>query len=328
MNHFNRSLCLKPFANLANEKAGNWWKDLLRLWHPSGSDGGLRLALRSGKLNFYAKGQSVAEVTLDADKRPCASVHVKYAVPQSNRKLYLRFNSTGACLTTGFSGLTFEPKKTVAGWMTEALNKSGEEKQFVDSIVSQTSSIIDLEMGLPSLVDSVLGVDGRRRRPDKEGSGAPRVDLVCLERALGGYRVVFWEVKLVGDKRLRTNPMLGKSPEVVGQLKAYETFFEEPAREKDIKNGYVETCRVLASLLTMAEHLDKQRRQLSEIVQDIIDNPKSLAVDKSPRLLIYKNGRTTSSWPKHLERLRGEFNIRCFEVTGACDLTSLSGPQQ
>jgi hypothetical protein len=328
VNRFKRTLSLEPFRTFANEEGGNWWKDLLRLWQPSGFDGGLRVALRHNALNFYAKGQSVAKVSLDRLKRPCMSVHVKYVTDQIHSKPYLRFDSTGSCLTEGFHDLSIEPGKSVSRWMANTECFFGDEKKFVDEVVSKTPSIIDLEMGLPSLFASIRGPDGILKRPDTEDSGPPRMDIVSLESTNGGYCIVFWEVKLIDDGRLVSDPALKEPPEVVRQLERYKTFIENSEREKDVIDGYVKTCDVLENLLEMAERLDNRGRDLPRIVRDIVENSKNLTVDPLPRLLIYRLGHVTNSWSDHLQRLRDKFKVRCFEVTEACDLATLPKPQQ
>src|SRR4051794_7389153 len=59
-------LCLE---NLTNAQGDNWWKDLLRLWTPSGCGDGLRLAVRFNTLDFYYKGSCVAHISFSPGKR-------------------------------------------------------------------------------------------------------------------------------------------------------------------------------------------------------------------------------------------------------------------
>jgi hypothetical protein len=182
-----------------------------------------------------------------------------------------------------------------------------------------TPSIIDLEMGLPSLVESILGADGRRRRPGTEDSGPPRVDVVSVEKTTSGPRIVFWEVKLVSDSRLVSR----SDPEVVRQVQKYREFFSDPGREKDVQDGYVKTCVVLTALLDMAECIDRQGRRLHPIVSEVVKEPHTLGIEKSARLLIHCPGQGTSSWSSHLDKLRSTYGITCLDVVDACDLEKL-----
>lgn len=328
---FRRHLDLAQLQALADSPRDNWWKDLLRLWRPSGlpAGGGLRLAIRDNSLNFYAEGQSAAEVSISLKRPPHASIHVKYlAGDPSAITAGLSESERGGCYPKlsedGFShskapvaDLAYTPSSTIEKIVERARCHSGPEKKFVEELVALSSDVIDLEMGLPSLVGPTQGADGVWRR-GKDG-GAPRIDLVALEWSSCRPRVVFWEVKLVGDARLVSRG----APEVLSQLAKYETFMSDPSRENDVREGYAATCRLLSDLLDMAEAIDPQGRTLSPLVQAVASNPERLAIDHKPRLIIHAQGKPTSSWPRHLAKLQSELAGRCFEAPAACNLATL-----
>lgn len=332
VSQFRRHLDLPQLQALAGAQGDNWWKDLLRLWRPSGSAtaDGLRLALRNNSINFYASGQSAAEVSVSRARPPHASIHAKYLADAfSSITKNLLERERGRCYPTlseqGFShskadvaGLDYVPTSTIEQIVKRARAHSGAEKRFVEQIVALSSDVIDLEMGLPSLVDPTVGADGVWRR-GKDG-GAPRIDLVALEPSPFGPRVVFWEVKLAGDSRLVSRG----TPEVISQLAKYEIFMSDPSRERDVREGYAATCRLLRKLLDMAEAVDPQGRTLSPLVLDVANNPERLTIDHKPRLLIYTEGKTTSSWPSHLAKLQRELVGRCFEAPAPFSLATLT----
>jgi hypothetical protein len=321
--HFTRSLYLDPFWALAAPDVGeNWWKDLLRAWRIPGEYGGLRLALRNKGLNFYANGQSVAKILSDKLSAPRAMIHYKYVAPERmvNSK-YVKFDASGKCLTSGFTDIEYEPGRSLECWISRASLYAGCEKNFINGLVAKTASVIDLEMGLPSLVESLSGLDDRRI---KGGSrlGAPRVDVVCLEGTLALPRVVFWEVKLRGDSRLVSET----EPKVIRQVGNYEKFFADRDRNQDVRIAYGEACRLLCELGRMAESVDRRERKFPNIVKCAAASPNSLSIDPQPRIVIYNQGPRSTSWEGHLRKLRTKYNISCFEVSEPCDLASLSTP--
>jgi hypothetical protein len=95
--------CLKDweaFKNAAINDEAHWFKNLLRLWRPSGQlseEYGLRLAIRNNYLNFYRLGQFVASVACVRGKL-VADVHYKYVLGEQSGysgPLYLRLNAEG-----------------------------------------------------------------------------------------------------------------------------------------------------------------------------------------------------------------------------------------
>jgi hypothetical protein len=148
----------------------------------------------------------------------------------------------------------------------------GDEKRFVDLVVAHNSNVIDLEMGLPAY----------SKAPGK--NSAPRVDLVAIEQ-VGWWRVVFWEVKRVGDPRARRKRDV--TPEVVDQLKAYTDWFDDEVRRKSVTDAYQRTCRMLVDLHKVARPVNPDIQKLGLGIQAVAaDGAPPLLIDPKPRLLI------------------------------------------
>jgi hypothetical protein len=323
MEPFKRGLHKRAFDALqamADQSGSNWWKDLLGLWTPSGSANAarpLRLAIRCNYLNFYFKGQSVAKVCFDQRCSSYVRVHLKYVMGKKAPQGYAKLAGTDVSYA-GSPCATYRGLSTLQAWIEAASTHVDDEKTFVEDVVARSTSVIDLEMGLPSL----LTRDERRRLRETEegkGSGAPRVDAISVESRAGIPHIAFWEVKLVDDGRLVSTNV----PEVVGQIKKYNDYFSDEARKADVRRAYAQTCQDMTKLLAMAEALVPLGRRLSPEVQAVADKPDSLAIDARLRLLIYEHGHMTASWPDHLKRLKEEFCLSCFPMRAAGDLAGL-----
>src|SRR5580704_8115681 len=214
MTIFAREFPIERLSDAILEENG-WLCDLLRHWHPSGDaidrhmdqadEERLRLAVRNGYLNFYRAGQSVAKVCFVRQGKLQAKIHNKY--------VYGKGGSGGSYVTltsVGFPELgtgrlaRYHGPACLRGWISNANEHVGEEKRFVDLVVSRNPDVIDLEMSLPAYFEA------------PEERRAPRMDLVGIEPIGDRWRVVFWEAKLVGDGRARCR---GKDqPKVIEQL--------------------------------------------------------------------------------------------------------------
>jgi hypothetical protein len=217
MTIFAREFPIERLSDAILEENG-WLCDLLRHWHPSGDAidrhmeqedaGRLRLAVRNGYLNFYRAGQSVAKVCFGRQGKLQAKIHNKYVYGKGGSGgSYVTLTSAGFPeLGTGRLARYYGPA-CLRGWISNANEHVGEEKRFVDLVVSRNPHVIDLEMSLPAYSEA------------PEERRAPRMDLVGIEPVGDRWRVVFWEAKLVGDGRARCR---GKDqPRVIEQLKDY-----------------------------------------------------------------------------------------------------------
>lgn len=282
-----------------------WFSDLLAHWQPAGSvatgaEPHLRLAIRDGYLNFYRNGQSVAKVNFGPLAGLRAEVHAKYVDgPDADlTQLYRQIGSVQASAENS----------AVSGWIEEADGYSGEEKRFVEQVVAASPEVIDLEMALPA-IDlppdvAPVGVDGKRIRV------APRIDLVALEPADDGWRLVLWEAKLVDDGRLRCRGA-ENMPEVVDQIARYRLWLEQTGHEALVLDAYRETCSVLVEMHRfVAERINPAVGPLGEGVRAVAAGA-ALALDKDVRLLIDARPETTTKGPSfedngHRAKLEGE----------------------
>jgi len=268
--------------------AGNWWRDLLFLWAPSGQDGELRLAIRNGYLNFYSCGQSVARVAFSQDGEPTLSVHAKYATgtpvgPQS----YITLRADEGCDTNGRT-CAWGGVAMLRAWIAASARHRGIEKRYVEKAVAETPTIIDLEMGLPA----------------GEGQATPlRMDIVALERHAAAIRIVCWEAKMISDGRLRSRTF---KPEVLnGQVAAYERFLSERANAGRVIDAYRRACRLLLDFHAMARTLGPIP-DLDPLIGAAAQENSPLEIEHTPRLLVFDDGerRNEAAWQEHLAVLR------------------------
>lgn len=199
-------------------------------------DHGLRLAVRNGYLNFYVKGQSVAELRISAGE-PRLKLHCKYkelAIKGSARAVDLgqKYETVrGEALATLGQGV-------IDGWISTAETYAGDEKRFVDDLVAVTPGVIDLEMALPADEGSV----GKDRV-------APRMDLVVAQ----GTDIAFWEAKCATNGELRALTPYDESedggylhgPHVLWQLRRYQRWVARPEREKEVRAAYIKCAGLL-----------------------------------------------------------------------------------
>jgi hypothetical protein len=267
---------------------------------------GLRLALRDGYLNFYRHGQSVAKVWMNAIGEPVADIHIKYALGPWDPTEYSKVNNVYARLRGDrvYHNETarcadYEGIQTLYRWIEEADEHKGNEKIFVDDVVEENPSIIDLEMGLPAW--TVV-------------RAAPRMDMVALEAyAEMAVKIVFWEAKLIDNDELVSGPQT--DPKVVGQLEKYVAFLADEERRSHVMNAYRATCRVLIELHKTASVLHREvgdtgLPDLDNLVKIAARPDSDIRIDREPRLAIFDNGHSTRNWPFHLKRLREEYRIR------------------
>ena len=262
-----------------------WMSDLLAEWAPSGSCGSLRLAIRNGYLNFYHLGQSVSKVDFPERKETATStIHHKYIDPTAKGQKYRRIgpykglDETGVCCEWGGPAM-------LASWISKAGGHANREKKHIDALLNVSPKVIDLEIALPA-------------RPGGERS-APRIDIASLEEPRTGAsaRLVFWEVKMIDDARLRSRSV----PKVVEQIKAYEDYVRhDPGLFED---AYRKTCRILGNFHDIASRLWEAPRPLDPLVSATADGGP-VEVDPEPRLLIIDDGSSPGgNWQHHLTNL-------------------------
>jgi hypothetical protein len=294
-------------------KENSWFTDLLLRWHPAGDavnsrpgDGkgvfardwvkkcelqNLRVAFRGGYMNFYCGGQSIANVNFGRDGLQ-AKIHVKYVYGSKGiGQKYVTLNSKGSPELGSGQPVAYD---SMLEWILNANRKIGREKRFVDFVVAHNSEVIDLEMALPAY--SII--------PGKRPC-APRVDLVALEPCEGRWQVAFWEVKLVGDGRVRCEG--SELPEVVDQLKHYTDWFCDRKREESVGNAYQENCQLLVGLHAIARRIRPDIEELGDGIRAVAESgAPPLLVDIKPRLLIIYNKKGESFRKNgHYDKLMG-----------------------
>lgn len=289
MPQFDRRLsdrALQALAKMSADNVGNWWRDLIALWAPSGHHGELRLAIRNGYMNFYSCGQSIARIEFGRDGMPKLHINRKYVTgTPSGGQNYVRLLAHQGCDRTG-EVCAWGGPPMVRAWIGNSVKHRGPEKCAVETAVAEMPTVIDLEMGLPA-------GDGRK---------APlRMDMVALERTAGGIQIVFWEAKMIGDGRLRSRT----TPEVFKQVEAYERFLALDANRERVIEAYRRACKLLCHLNASARRA-ADTPAIDNLVHDAARDDSPLEIASKPRLLIFDDGarRDEEVWQQHLERLR------------------------
>jgi hypothetical protein len=283
---------LTSLWHLAEPSGENWWKDLLKLWRPSGStaeDHGLRLAVRNNYLNFYSKGQAIARVGFNHACQPYLETHVKYAFgPDEEIQACARLEGTVIRHPNSEKQLNYNGESTLREWIDQAQEYAGTEKQFVDKLVADNPAIIDLEIALPA-----RGV----------GETAPRMDCAGLEREGNVIRIVFWEAKMIGNGGLKSL----SEPAVVRQVRRYHDYLNDSERAQNFVLAYRNVCCLLQEFRKMAD-VPGRKLNLDQLVSDAGLKDSKLEVDPEPRIIIF--GEKTGNWLSHEKRLWKIFGIR------------------
>lgn len=283
-------------AAYAQTTEGQWWKELLEHWALPGMDAGtmgLRLAIRDNYLNFYRRGQSVARVFIGRDGKLSASVHLKYLGADNvlEGKEYARLVD-GAFVSVSLPGIPFVDGQTFPAIIQKTEGWTGKEKYFVDLAVADNASVVDLEVGLPRILD--------------EG-GAPRMDLAVLERGehSAQIRLVFWEAKTIDDSRLRaTNP---DTAEVHSQLAKYVDYMSDDTRRIHAENEYRRNCQLIVELAKLAGKDDF----LSPLIHETGNPSADFFIDPVPRLVIFEGKTQVKGKPCEIRRVRTWSRYQC-----------------
>lgn len=216
-----------------------WFRELLRLWRPSGTASekdaegrisSLRLAVRDGYLSFYGAGQQIAKVKC-TEQSFLEEVHRKYLGPETDQTGggdYLRpappaADAAGAVLMNRVA--------TAAAW-------HGREKLFVDEVISANPDVFDLEVALTLT------------RPDAARPVAVRLDLATLEPHQDGWRIVLWEAKMANDGRVKSLA----EPKTMDQHRGYSEWLQDETNAAALIAGTKEACRLLVQLRELAIH--------------------------------------------------------------------------
>lgn len=203
---------------------------------------GLRLAVRNGYLNLYARGQSVAKLT-SSDAKLEIETHWKYdrgvekgQPAVQDGPLYPRYS--GARLDE----LT---EDDVRRWAKTAATYANAEKTFVERLVTSNPNVIDLETALP-------------------GPTAPRMDLAIVSQGESSLFVGFWEAKCINNHELRASTeqdpnTLEGGPKVIRQARSYTEWLSDPTRRSNVAKAYRATGRILRDLVKGLRSINEER---------------------------------------------------------------------
>ena len=280
--------------DMAANSSGNWWKDLLALWGPSGTgkaERPLRLAVRDNYLNFYLRGQSVARVAFDGQCRPYVDVHVKYAFEGATEQAYARLTETGIVHPKASHSASYAGASTLFEWMARAAQWETAEKAEVERVVADNAGVIDLEMGLPAHGDQKTAL---------------RMDLIVLEPSGNGSNVVFWEAKRVTDGRLKAKD---GDAEVMSQINAYRAYLAQADHRRAVIEAYAQTCALLVDFAEAASEDSKARGSkplsLHPELRRVAADHNRLDLDTTPRLVIFgtEEQLAAPAWQAHRDKL-------------------------
>ena len=294
MTDFRRRLPSKSWNTLQRlaSNGTRWWPDLLAQWAPSGSPGGLRLAVRNGYMNFYSKGQSIAKISFGSGgTSPTMRIHEKYVRKCSKGQRYIKFIDDIGHDPDGRS-VEWGGPSVLQDWISNSFEYSGPEKRCIDTLVAASPRVIDLEMGLPALGDR---------------KSALRMDMVALEGTEEDIRLVFWEAKMIGDKRLRSRDF---EPEVFKQIEYYCEHLSVDSRRQQVATAYRKCCKIICDLHEMAGRV-RNVGPLDPLIRAAAKSDGNLSVDVAPKLVIFDDGkkRDEAAWQEHLQVLCGKLRV-------------------
>ena len=284
---------MKELEKLVSSGIG-WWPDLLAEWAPSGTLGELRLAVRNEYMNFYSKGQSIARISFGrGGSSPTMRIHEKYVKKSSDGgQRYIKLSGDTGRDPDG-RPVAWRGPKMLQAWVRNSRRYSGTEKSCIDALVGVSPKVIDLEMGLPAFDDRKTAL---------------RLDMVALEGTPKDIRLVFWEAKMIGDKRLRSRD---GTPTVFDQINAYQRYLESPTRRKQVTKAYRNCCRIIRDLHSMATRAGMITQPLDPLIVAAGDPGSNLEIDETARLVIFDEGEKPNedAWRKHLHVLRDRVRV-------------------
>jgi hypothetical protein len=152
------------------------------------------------------------------------------------------------------------------------------------------------------------------------------MDLVAIEDGT----VVFWEVKMVNDPRIRCKAPFeeDKSPHVMEQLSHYRLFLKQDSHVEQIKVAYLKTAKLLVELRKLA---DKIGPTLA-LGRSIMDASQANRLDVAPRAALVvvdlpepeDNKGSWKSWKTiHEAKLQNKMPMLVLERPGPLMLAGL-----
>jgi hypothetical protein len=249
MTAFGRSLDERALEALedaaAPGQAGHWWRDLLRLWRPSGTDSGgdgLRLAVRNGYVDFYRGGRSLARVSVVRGAGPVLAARARWVLSAQDRAFlqgaeFATLTGPNALLRRNAkTALAYDGVETLKAWIEAADDDPGDPpRRLLDELLGLPANdgVIDLDTGLPARAGQ---------------AAAPAVDLAAIGRRRGELTVFLAEV---GTREF---------PEIPGQTADYGDVLAAPGQRALVGRQYADCARLLVRLRAMADRVGPARR--------------------------------------------------------------------
>jgi hypothetical protein len=131
---------------------------------------------------------------------------------------------------------------------------------------------------------------------------AKRIDLVALEGCGDGYKLVFWEAKLVTNSEARSRTV----PTVFKQLKNYACWLA--THRDEVCDAYQHTCQLLVRFHALAKARYSNISDLGAAIVTVARQDVSqLGIDTRPRLIIDDANKNAAFMEHgHLDKLREE----------------------
>jgi hypothetical protein len=283
MKNFKRGLSVEStlaLQKLAASPGENWWKEVL-----GAKD--LLLAVRSGYLNAYVKGQSVFKIAFEksgsGDDQPRLAIHYKYLIrPELEKKdPYVVFDGEKFAIDPReIVHTVYQSKLTLPQLIKTAARFSGAEKTGVQKIAQNEPKVVDLEVAFTATGES-------------ESLSAPRMDIaVLVPNKLGGARLVFCEAKCFDNKELSsleaetTKGLPAGTSErrisVVAQIEKYQAFIQSEANNELLVKSYIRVCKTLVDI--SRQHAG---RKVDDLIQKVADGDVKLSIHPHVYLLVY-----------------------------------------
>jgi hypothetical protein len=276
-NHGVSDAFLDHLDQLARQKGGSWWRDVL-----------LRddvfLAIRRNSLNVYYRGGSIFRIDDRGDGTASPKAHVKYLVRQQQALAEL---VDGEFRPNGIGWTHYVVGETLKDMIRAASDLAGAEKSGLHPLIIGSPAVIDVEIALSRAQESE--VNGSTA----DGTGSPasrnldRLDVATLERQGTDIAVVFHEAKHFSNAALRAR---NGSPAVVDQLRRYRSTLSHhtPA----LIARYQAACRAMVRLDAMRRHVRLDAGNgvpppLDPTVQKVATGNAVLTIDPNPRLIVF-----------------------------------------
>src|SRR4051812_32158007 len=280
---------VEGLKKLAASSTDYWWREVLE-------SKDLLLAVRSGYLNAYVKGQSVFKIGFGKGSdgsQPRLAIHYKYLVKPEleTRDPYVSFNGTKFDLKPeDIINTDYKSKLTLPQLIKTAARFAGPEKSGVHKIARKEPKVVDLEIAFTK-----AGENG--------DLSVPRMDIaVLVPTESGGAELVFCEAKCADNPELwgleklpkgaKTSPPPERSTAVIAQIKKYEQFIQAEENKQSLIEAYVRVCKNLTDVGDQSP-----ARQVDDLVRQVGDGKLKLSIHRHVYLLIYdfgqdeKNGR-------------------------------------